>query len=113
MTDLRDRLVNAMEEAEREAWDSLTRYKFQMFGYWAAAWMHLNRVGRFKKPNPFRSVVAEARRVEASKECACYHDEGCLYECALGPESTGKSVHQHEEDPCAVHPEVRMVEMPS
>jgi len=49
--------------AERKAWDSLRRYKFQMFGYWAAIWVHLNRIGRFKKPNPWRSLVRSAREV--------------------------------------------------
>jgi hypothetical protein len=50
-----------MEEAERKAWDSLRRYKFQMFGYWAAIWVHLNRVGGFRAPNPFREIVKSAK----------------------------------------------------
>jgi hypothetical protein len=48
-------------EAERKAWQSLARYKFSMFGYWAAIWVHLNRIGGFKKPNPFQSLVKSAR----------------------------------------------------
>jgi hypothetical protein len=47
--------------AERKAWDALSRYKFQMFGYWAACWVHLNRVGDFRRPNPFKSTVMLAR----------------------------------------------------
>lgn len=47
-------LDEEMREAERKAIDSLARYKFLMFGYWAGVWVHLNR---------FRSVVAEARNV--------------------------------------------------
>ncbi len=37
------------ESAERKAWDSLGRYKFQMFGYWAAIWVHMNRLCAQKK----------------------------------------------------------------
>lgn len=51
----------ALSEAEAKAWASLGRYKFAMFGYWAAIWVHLNHVGRFKRPNPFRVLVAVAR----------------------------------------------------
>ena len=50
--------------AERKAWDSLSRYKFQMFGYWAAIWVHLNRIGGFKLANPFRSLVETAREAK-------------------------------------------------
>lgn len=58
-------LLVQIEEAERKAWDSLSRYKFQMFGYWAAIWVHLNRVGGFKKPNPWKPLVHDARRRDA------------------------------------------------
>ena len=37
-----------------------------MFGYWAAIWVHLNRLGRFNKPNPFRPAVILARQVIAT-----------------------------------------------
>lgn len=49
-------------EAEQKAWDSLGRYKFQMFGYWAAIWVHLNRIGGFGKPNPWAPLVKAARK---------------------------------------------------
>ncbi|MBR2689232.1 MAG: hypothetical protein IKE42_15380 [Aquamicrobium sp.] len=62
MTVMVDRLRAEMDEAEHKAWDSLARYKFQMFGYWAAIWVHLNRIGEFKRPNPWRDLVSEARR---------------------------------------------------
>lgn len=58
-----EKLAAELDEAEAKAWDALARYKFQMFGYWAAIWVHLNRVGDFKRPNPFRRLVKEARRV--------------------------------------------------
>lgn len=52
-----------LETAERKAWDALGRYKFMMFGYWAAVWVHLNRVGQFRQPNPFAGVVKFARGI--------------------------------------------------
>jgi hypothetical protein len=48
--------------AETKAWDALSRYKFQMFGYWAGVWVHLNRIGGFKRPNPWKAVVQMARK---------------------------------------------------
>lgn len=60
-----ERLKKDLEEAEKKAWDALARYKFQMFGYWAAIWVHLNRVGAFKLPNPFKDAVALARQRKA------------------------------------------------
>jgi len=55
------KLLKELRVAEKKAWDSLGRYKFQMFGYWAAIWVHLNRIGGFKRPNPWRVLVAHAR----------------------------------------------------
>jgi hypothetical protein len=56
-----DRLKTALNEAERKAWDALSRSTFQMFGYWAAIWVHLNRIGEFKRPNPWTGLVMAAR----------------------------------------------------
>ncbi len=56
------RLDAERDQAERKAWDALARYKFQMFGYWAAIWVHLNRIMGDRKPNPWREVVKLARR---------------------------------------------------
>jgi hypothetical protein len=50
-----------LDEAERKAWDSLSRYKFNMFGYWAAIWVHLNRISGENRPNPWKKLVQEAR----------------------------------------------------
>lgn len=52
-----------LDEAERKAIDALGRYKFMNFGYWAAIWIHLNRVGKFKRPNPFKPFVELALKV--------------------------------------------------
>ena len=57
----REELMFELLRAEAEAWKSLARYKFQMFGYWAAIWVHLNRVGKFGYKNPFKSLVKSAR----------------------------------------------------
>ncbi len=54
-------LVKEIAEAEEKAWDALSRYKFQMFGYWAAIWVHLNRISGLQRPNPFRTLVQTAR----------------------------------------------------
>ena len=54
-------LAHELDAAERRAWDSLGRYKFWMFGYHAAIWVHLNRIGHFKRPNPWRDLVMVAR----------------------------------------------------
>ena len=60
VTPERAALQRALHEAETKAWDSLSRYKFQMFGYWAAIWVHLNRIGGFKRPNPWHDLVEQA-----------------------------------------------------
>jgi hypothetical protein len=53
-------IADQMIESEKKAWDSLSRYKFMMFGYHAAQWVMLNRLGP-KKPNPFAPLVKFAR----------------------------------------------------
>ena len=47
--------------AEHKAIDSLAKYKFAMFGYWAGIWVHLNRISGKHRPNPFKSLVEAAR----------------------------------------------------
>ena len=71
-----ERLAQELDQAEAKAWDSLSRYKFQMFGYWAAIWVHLNRVGNLKRPNPFRDLVKAARPREMN--LAAERIEGAL-----------------------------------
>jgi hypothetical protein len=58
------RLNVELDEAQSKAWDALSRYKFQMFGYWAAIWVHLNRISGQKRPNPWRDLVMTARNHE-------------------------------------------------
>ncbi len=59
------RLLKAdLDEAELKAWDSLSRYKFQMFGYWAAIWVHLNRITGENRSNPWRELVQRAKEAD-------------------------------------------------
>jgi hypothetical protein len=59
-----DRIHNARLDAEKKAWDNLGRYKFNNFGYWAAAWIHYNQLmpKEQKLGNPFISLVKMARK---------------------------------------------------
>ncbi len=57
-----DTLTCERDAAERHAWDALARYKFVMFGYWCGIWVHLNRLCATPKPNPWKDLVAAARR---------------------------------------------------
>ena len=61
-------LNREMAEAERKAWDSLARYKFVMFGYWAGLWVHLNRMRPLFRPNPWRVLVHAAQEHLAEKD---------------------------------------------
>jgi len=56
-----DKLIAALDEAEKKAIDALGRYKFAMFGYWAAWWVKLNKLSGAKRPNPFKKFVLAAR----------------------------------------------------
>ena len=49
------------QEAYQKAMDSLARYKFIMFGYWAAIWVHLNKLDPRKEVNPFKELVDIAK----------------------------------------------------
>lgn len=56
-----EELTAELDMAEKKAWDSLARYKFWTFGLHAAIWVHLNRIGHFRRPNPWRILVEAAR----------------------------------------------------
>lgn len=51
-----------LDQAHENALNALARYKFAMFGYWAAIWVHLNRISGLKRPNPFKNIVQSARK---------------------------------------------------
>lgn len=55
--DTRKRLLEEMDQAEEKAWKALAGYKFTMFGYWSGIWVHLNKIARAHKPNPWSKLV--------------------------------------------------------
>lgn len=63
---VQDRLIQELAVAELKAWDALSRYKFQMFGYWAAIWVHINRISGSQHPNPFKDLIDQARFINGS-----------------------------------------------
>lgn len=75
MTELEEVLRQEREVAADKAIDALSRYKFWMFGYWAAVWVglnhHLRQIGA-GEPNPFAEIVKTASllRVKRSKRGA-------------------------------------------
>lgn len=52
------------DEARKKAYDSLSRYKFYMFGYWASVWVQMNKLSRVRKINPFCGLVDLAKKVK-------------------------------------------------
>jgi hypothetical protein len=68
-------IVDALYEAEVNAWLSLARYKFQMFGYHAAIWVHLNRLSGLKLPNPWKKLVGVAKKEVGSEKFCRQHPE--------------------------------------
>ncbi len=65
-----DKLDVEIQEAADKAIDSLARYKFAMFGYWAGIWVHLNRIEGRKRENPFRFLVHQARTVGSLRKAS-------------------------------------------
>ena len=111
-----------LEEAESRAWDALSRYKFQQFGYWAAIWVHLNRISGGNRPNPWRELVFAAREAEnqamsgvaTCRVCGCTDDEACEGGCywVEDPEGLGDLcstclIELHEKFEAAVQAECR------
>ena len=58
-------LEEHMVDAEQKARKSLEGYKFSMFGYWCAIWVHLNKMntelGNKRQPNPWKQLTDIAR----------------------------------------------------
>ena len=61
---MKNKISEEIKEAEIRAIDALSRYKFQMFGYWAGIWVHLNRIEGLKRPNPFNDLVKQAKNMQ-------------------------------------------------
>ena len=62
------RMAEHKQEAYENAIDSLARYKFMQFGYWAAIWVHLNQITDCKESNPFRQLVGLARQLQTKNQ---------------------------------------------
>lgn len=71
-----------IDEARYKAIDSLSRYKFMLFGYWAAIWVHLNRIEGKCRPNPFHEFVVMAKEIESRERKDFY----CAQNSRLFPE---------------------------
>ena len=67
-TSIQQAILDELDEAENKAWDSLARYKFMMFGYWAGIWVHLNRISGAKRPNPWKPLTQLAREQKAAQQ---------------------------------------------
>lgn len=85
--DLTDKMQEALYEAELKAFESLANYKFQMFGYWAAIWVHLNRILAAKRPNPFKELVGRAKKEVGSEKVIKRYP--CLFRRESSPTAEG------------------------
>jgi len=65
MNGVENRARDAREQARLKAIDSLARYKFEMFGYWASKWVSLNRIIGDQQPNPFKALVSASREMRS------------------------------------------------
>ena len=63
---MRDRIIEAMKDAESKAWEALAGYKFIMFGYHASRWVNYRQLLNEPMPNPFHPLVDIAQK-EANK----------------------------------------------
>lgn len=59
----REAIKMKMAEEEQKAWESLSGYKFLMFGYHASNWVNYRKLLQEKVPNPFRGLVDEAQEI--------------------------------------------------
>ena len=59
----KQRILDAMIDAEKKAWKSLAGYKFYMAGYWMANWVSFNKLLSKQRPNPSRALVKLAREM--------------------------------------------------
>ena len=55
-------LREALEEAERKAWESLDEHRFAEFAHWAEVWAQLAKISGEKWTNPFGAVAAVGRK---------------------------------------------------
>jgi len=70
---LKSALRYEAKQAEIDALRSLLKYKFWMFGYHAARWVQINRLGRLCLKNPFRFLIAIAGLKLLHPNMTCLH----------------------------------------
>jgi DNA-binding CsgD family transcriptional regulator len=58
---IEEEIETLLDQAERNAWKALARYKFIMFGYWAAIWVYHNKISPHHHSNPFKELVDMAK----------------------------------------------------
>ena len=59
-------VLERREQSIEKALKALAGYKFEMFGYWAAAWVKYNQLlpREHRDPNPFRRLVKKSRQMK-------------------------------------------------
>ena len=57
------RIGELKRESLKRAIDSLAKGGYAMFGLFATQWTTLNQIDARKEPNPFKGIVAEARKL--------------------------------------------------
>ena len=60
-------VYSLMDQARRKAVKALAGYKFIMFGYWAAIWVHYAKECSPKPASPFREIVQLAKRLDSGR----------------------------------------------
>jgi hypothetical protein len=58
---MEEKVKELMLDELDKAYEALSRYKFYMFGYHAAAWVRYNKLLTKPLPNPFAPIVQAAR----------------------------------------------------
>jgi hypothetical protein len=56
-------LIQELKDAEYKPIDSLSRYKFAMFGYWTGIRVHLNHISESNRPNPSKALMSLAKEL--------------------------------------------------
>lgn len=60
---MRDKIIEAMKDAEEKALDALAGYKFIMFGYHASRWVNYKQLLGEQTPSPFTDLVRLAQEM--------------------------------------------------
>ena len=75
---LNTRLMEAMADAEANAWDALAKGRFTDFAKYATTWQELEKVTRTGTPNPMRAAIRLGRTAVLGKK---FVNAYVCYEC--------------------------------